>query len=577
MTDSGTPDPAEPTQLGAHLERYAAAAATDATRHLSAAAYLDEPFCRAAIVDVYHEHNRLVAPSYGFDVLTVLHHCRRARRGYVWRDVALTGAIGLGLFSVVGIPALILLALSLASLRHLRDASTRVWRAVRETGSDAGSDAVTTRTREFFREVIAAAEAGGFGLVLLGGAALLLWLLAALRSISSVSGLVSAGWTATVMLFLAVVGTTVGSCVWCQLRLDELGPDRPLAPPVLTRRLARIAEQQHGNVTVYSGREPFLGSGWRMFRWQVSIRLTKAAADPFLTAGRPGFPDATATGHDRGWDEGTEFPEPPFDAVELIDHVRERLCNLAGDQPDAGEPAYTVESRVFLSDIRRPAVDELRLSEPEVHRVIRFPTTPARHYLACQVVSSRGELVTHVYLAIDARRTSLYVELTAYVLPPTKDRYGYADRVGNTGPAARLRAAGRGLLAAPELTAGAPSRLMKAVFDRITTGGGGHRRSALRNQGARISLREHGSDQRLSAAENHDANKWARTIERQTTAYIYEFLDSRKVDITEYRQRTVNILNEGIWNTGNLHVEGGVAVGPDSQVNPPPAQKGKPA
>ena len=64
---------------------------TTATRHLCAGAYLDETFRNDSLREVYYQPRRLVAPSYGFDLVPVLGHCLRARNGALIRDGAIVG------------------------------------------------------------------------------------------------------------------------------------------------------------------------------------------------------------------------------------------------------------------------------------------------------------------------------------------------------------------------------------------------------------------------------------------------------------------------------------------------------
>lgn len=49
-----------------------------ATRHLCAGVYLDPAFRRTVIRQVYNDTARMVAPSYGFDLIPVVRHAWRA-------------------------------------------------------------------------------------------------------------------------------------------------------------------------------------------------------------------------------------------------------------------------------------------------------------------------------------------------------------------------------------------------------------------------------------------------------------------------------------------------------------------
>src|SRR2546421_5644416 len=126
---------------------------TNATRHLSAGAYLDPEFCLTALREVYYKTKRVVAPSYGFNAITVLGHCLRARRGLVVRDLVLVGLLVVA--SWLSLATLLIVLAALLSvhvtvvsvrvvgdaLRYLREAPDperspeaerlRIWRAAR--------------------------------------------------------------------------------------------------------------------------------------------------------------------------------------------------------------------------------------------------------------------------------------------------------------------------------------------------------------------------------------------------------------------------------------------------------------
>ena len=148
---------------------------TNATRHLSAGAYLDPDFCRTALGEVYHQPRRVVAPSYGVDPVTVLGHCLRARRALVVRDALLLGTLLLAtwvsaLALLVTLLALLAVHVLLVTGQALRD-SVRYLRAAPEDAMPARAG-VRRRPRGFRR----------------------LWLENVLRSSPASSGRRSATW-----------------------------------------------------------------------------------------------------------------------------------------------------------------------------------------------------------------------------------------------------------------------------------------------------------------------------------------------------------------------------------------------
>jgi hypothetical protein len=191
----------------------------------------------------------------------------------------------------------------------------------------------------------------------------------------------------TVLLgvLLAVAFTTpVAARVWGHLRLRGLVPGCAVERPLQTGRLSDIEEQMSGNTVVYSGYQPFVGSGLVLRRWDLAQRLVQALP-PELAALGESFPEGIR-----------EFPSPPFTAHEISDHVGCYMRSIADDPvPERGLPSLTVTDKAFVAGTE---IGDLRpdISAEEMQRIIRHPTAPERHYLCCQVVSWRGELVTTV-------------------------------------------------------------------------------------------------------------------------------------------------------------------------------------
>src|SRR2546423_1035320 len=325
---------------------------TNATRHLSAGAYLDPEFCLTALREVYYKTKRVVAPSYGFNAITVLGHCLRARRGLAVRDVVLAGLLGIRPpLAVVGLVALVFL-------------------------------------------VPAAARA------------------------------------------------------WGRFQVRALAPDRAPHPPVATRRLADIEQQMGGNTVIYSGYQPFVGSGENLWHWNFAQRLVRTPPKGITLS-----------------EAEREFDQPPFTAREISAYGRDHIAGLAHEPwPEPRLPRLTVADRNIVAGSE---VSDLRPHTPQdqVARIIRNPTAPQRHYVTSQVVSWRGELVTTVYVHFAVQGKVLYVELHITGLLPCDERYRVVDQLDGTSFKRVLRDAADGLLSAPTVVASAPIGLVRAGSD----------------------------------------------------------------------------------------------------------------
>jgi hypothetical protein len=69
-----TPGPSATVQVATPHESIL----NEATRHLCAGVYVDDKYCATVLRNVYFDRSRRLAPSYGFELLSVLVHARRA-------------------------------------------------------------------------------------------------------------------------------------------------------------------------------------------------------------------------------------------------------------------------------------------------------------------------------------------------------------------------------------------------------------------------------------------------------------------------------------------------------------------
>ncbi|GGM40116.1 hypothetical protein ACFFX1_31420 [Dactylosporangium sucinum] len=559
----------------------------NATRHLSAGAYLDEEFCLTALREVYCQPKRIVAPSYGYDAVTVLSHCLRARRALILRDTLLVALFVFAAWYSV-LSALIVLGALLAvhllvttavvgrdSVRFLRDAiqirNTLGHYEADARRQSAGGNRVR-RLRGFRRLWLENVFAQIFGRVigtvlvylLFSVAELAIALVPAALWHTSPLGLAWLGLAspiATAVLVAVAFLIPMAVRAWSQYQLRALTPDRPVTTPArIPPRLAEIEEQIGGNTVAYSGYAPFVGSGFTLRQWNFAQRLVRA--QPTRMAG---IDQTTLTESER------EFATPPFTTQEICDHVREYIKNLMTAMlPEWRLPALTVHDRVFVAGTEIeslwPYTTQTRMAE-----IIRNPTAPQRHYLTFQVVSWRGELVSTVYVHFAAQGKALYVELHVTGLLPCDERFRVVDQVDGVGSKSTLRETARAFVSAPVVVAAAPTALVRNLRDVVRVGLRSRpERMKLRrgyDYGAVVSLRELATSvEWQDHMQTQDIVKYGRIIERRVLAAILDFLEQRGVDVTEYRQRSLTILNAGAvaTNGGTVNIEGD-AIGQNNQ------------
>lgn len=548
-----------PSELADARQR-AEALASNATRHLCAASYIDDEYRDLCLREVLYQPRRIVAPSYGFDLVTVLGHAQRARNIATYRDAAILGLAAVtacvsASSLLVAVISLIWLYAALAGYRLLRTAFQQV---------RAGKFAFGTLMVRVFANALG-----------IGASILLLFLAYGLYAALNAGALASAAFGDSgsllvtsfggILLFFVFLCLPVGARVWRQLAVDALGPGNQPARPRMTPRLQEIEKQLGGNTVIYSGEHPFVGSGVPFRSEGFALRLVKA-------------PDNALSALGRTTEAAREFPEPPFSAVQLVEHLRAELEPLRRERyPERALSGLIVEDRIFLSGTEATRLVPVT-SDDMVAHVIRHPVSPARHYLACSVVSWRGELAATVYVHVAVQGRSLYVELTSTVLAPCLEKYRVVDRVEGHGLPAYVRAVREGLAEAPLIIGAVPVSLIRAGIAAVVSAVTKPVQALLPrgyDYGARISVREEGMEQEIrDHLQGGEILKYSRVVERRIFAAILDFLEAKGVDVAEYRARAGDVLNIGAVNNGPGTVNMGPTVAGGQQTNnaAPPAQ-----
>ena len=556
-----------------------------ATRRLCAGTYLDRVFRERLLEEIYNARRRRVAPSYGYDLVQVLWHAWRAWWLETSRDL-LAAALFLVSLVVAPLAALLLVGL-LGSWRGLRTSLQAFAEAVRELWSG--------RSYDWLRVLGLRGKFASYGL--LGAAVVVAGALLAMHRGSGVWPLRGTLLQSVVLLALYLL-LFAGAGVIQQWQLDRLRDSAAVDRPVRGRRLRTVQKQQQAPFTVYSGYEPFVGSGLKVRPWSFAQRLVRRR-EPLheLTPGR---------------DE--EFREPPFTTSRLVEHVKAAIEDLAWSaKGETALPGLKVHDHIFVHGIyanryREALVDPL--PPDELSRLMAEPDELARYHIACQVVAWEGDLVTTVFVNVSLQGRVLYIEFTTYALTPTPTQFAVVDDVGGTGKRARLRAACRSLADLPEVLetptrlAAAPKRLAQAFLARwdpiaevsksrdvgalvsarqIANELARHRarrrsepddnRIRRRKRDADRPHRHKGDDRDRSTddplerwLDSHrfwlgpedtsyfqflDVARHSKIIERRLLAAIEEFLIDHDVDTSEFSQRAAAILNNGIINTGS--------------------------
>jgi len=504
---------------------------------MCAGVYLDRAFRDLVLRKVYCDRNRRVAPSYGFDLVPVLVHAWRAWRLEVAQHLMVLAVFAVALVRVPldAVIAAGVLALWYLGLRLLRlgvDFSAYY----RGRKSFLAFEQMRSRRNALLYAML------GAGLAC-AAAAVAAWRIGGRGPGMPVpwpdrSGLAGAG-----VIVLTVAGVVAAMSAVRQIKVGRLREHDSAGKRAARRRLSTIDSQQRHPFTVYSGFRPFIGSGFDFRTWSFAQRLIHSKV--------------TDDEVDR------EYDFPPFTAADIVGRLKDMIESLRDDDhPETRLPGLTVTDHVFVEGTHaepyRRILREARDSEElgnAIAAVVANSSDVARHYLACQVESWGGEIVTSVFMHASLQGRALYLEFSTYALMPTRNEYHVIDEIGGTGPASVVRAAGKSIasvpdaLEAPRRLAQAPGQLWAALLARRD--GTASARRGL-NIGTQVSARDAAAaDSKETYFQLRDVLQHSKIIERRMIATVGEFLKELGVDTSEFRERARAILNNGVINTGS--------------------------
>lgn len=321
----------------------------------------------------------------------------------------------------------------------------------------------------------------------------------------------------------------------------------------LSDELARyIMESQNGNVVIYGGFSPFIGSGTDMGGWSFVIDVKKGA---------------------KSFEETVE-PQP-FDVEDLYDHMTLTLSTLE-------QQRVSVEDKLFASgkDIQNdkrfldnPFARPITHVDPRMIRAfIGHPDQKIRVYKCLRITDWNGELIISMFLRFAKTDQYLFIETSKFLLTPIHNKYRGVDSL------ARLELRDIATIASESVL---PSLIYLIVspfkvLNRIIQEGASMRteretREAIRknpcfNYGAELSPREQAaSPVYIHYFQKLDKEMYIKIIERTILNGIIGFLDERKIDTSEFKERENTILNAGVIVSGGSIQAESLAVGEGAQ------------
>jgi hypothetical protein len=538
-----------------------------ATRQLCAGVYLDSKFRDSVIRRVHNDPRHRVAPSYGFDLVPVVDHARRAwmlDRGY---QVGLALVCTTGLLTnpaaavmagcAIGfVPLFVLLARKVPQVIGLK--VTTLWHKLLRRRGKLGAD---QRLVEGARLV----RVGATGCVVLAAIPVVIAYLLG----TPLNAVIPAA--AAMLLLAAILAVTAG--VVRQRALNGLGRAESLRPGKLTKRLQVIDEQQSHPFVVYAKpkadpedddlpklRMPdqvraFVGCGQIVHQWRTPlvVLLVKPGDEPL---------------------EQREFSTPPFTAHEFVAHLRNRMAPLGHLREPTHLPGFESAHRIYVAETRVPSDRDFLTRPPterELNDLIDNPHGISHHYLEFRATSS-GEVVTTVLLEVTVQGRALSINLTACALTPPPDEFQKPDRFKETGPGAVVRAGLRGLR---ELPASAGRLWQLADVPKTLAGAAWavRDRTAVPRLGVLIGTKFSVREENNVPWEEARANRYRSTvfdhaliIEQRVFRLTEAFLSDHGVDTSDFEKHEANIISTSIYNTGQMTMQGSsIGTGNQSQ------------
>ncbi|WRZ95535.1 hypothetical protein OHB54_44930 [Streptomyces sp. NBC_01007] len=504
---------------------------TDATRLLSAGTYVDPGFRDAVVQELHVHQERVVAPSVGFDAVTVLWHALRARRlqtlwaaatTVLWVAGFLLGGVFFALFTV---PAAVLLLASAL--------------AVPSPGKDRGRPGSPARRTGRIRRVLATAMNVVGGLLFAGYAAVAL----AEVAVDPGGNGVPAWFALAVPIAMAVCAAGYQAQV-SRIIGEDLGPAsfRPVGVsglaghPWIQVPGRDIEREQHSPLIVYHPDSPFLGFGAPHQPWVVAVELVRR---------RPGRP----------------YVEDEFDDRMVMDQVRAQVEQLR--EPGRGR---TGTKRNVL---RRLAVDDCvflpvtglphRTAAPyawqdfPVHRdaALAESGTRRRHYLRVQLDSGGGESVLTVFVRAYAQRGVLTLECVPCVLPPVRSAFREVDRITSTrrGEAAVVKAL-RAMGQTPAFAARSVVGLIRRTAAAFREWAAGH--GSAPADGPHVSVRELGSGESASLFQEIDVEGSLAAVRDRVLRGVAQALREQGYETDEFQDALGSLARGAVFLGGPM-------------------------
>lgn len=319
----------------------------------------------------------------------------------------------------------------------------------------------------------------------------------------------------------------------------------------------KFQKRLSGNLVVYSGYSPFVGSGIDVGGWSFVVDT----------------------------DKGKKVMDKRLSPIDF--QLSEIYAQVDDEIEGLNIPNLMVKDKVFINGKKIRGNSDLlpnklgsptnNVSQEFIEEVMNEDDKEARFYRVIQVTDWGGDLVLTSFLRFQKSYKSLFVENNYFILPPISEEFKAIDSIKETSGFKHLIGWLTGMLFVALghsfISIFKVLGYISEVFSEITGGQEKAMREIVKTSpdydyGARTSIREAISQTQYSQHfQKLDKERYIKTIEKRIFNLIGDFLDSKNIDTSEFKERETNILNQGVIVTGgNLSGEN-IAVGKGSKID----------
>lgn len=305
------------------------------------------------------------------------------------------------------------------------------------------------------------------------------------------------------------------------------------------KKLEEINKTQDANIIIYGGFSPFVGAGLNIKGWSFAIDTSK---------GKEGM--------------GSVAKPLPFQVNELYDCINSSISRLKLDGLSIEDNLYVNGQEIrdreeFLpTPLMRPIT---KLEDAFVKSFIETPTHSIRHYRCIRVTDWQGEFILSIFIRFSKIGQNLFVEANYYLLTPLSDYYRKFDRIKPEPSSEDIQKLALETAFTTFLFGVASPT---SVFQQFL---GSQKKKSQRkekekeiksnpafNYGAVTSLRERISykNQYNRYFQKLDQEMYLKVIERRIVDGLLKFLDSRNIDVSDFKETRSTILNHGVMVSG---------------------------